>query len=955
MSDRIRPSDLPYAGSVPKGVGLCKNTNGDLLWDSGSSISAASGGSAISALPTVSYPNLLEPVDYYALQVTDFFKSKKDGNTYLLARCDDGSQLDSGGNACTNQRVYRVSKNSRTPGVAPSAPVLIKDFAADGLYVKQGPFYYPETGLMVVQTNNTAGGEVGTTPYQLHLSWDEGVTWIRHNIGARYSGDGNIVGTAQLLSKNSLATFKMPTTGQTAIIYGWYNTSGTANYKEIQLVISLDRGQTFKTLYAWNLTATGGTNDKIRHIHFVKYNKYTQCLYVGMGDGNNVNGVSLDANGVDYHDKQGMLEVDMALFSGFPATQDLYLTDPAFNSGAFKTLIGDQKYRSVDLQFTSDGLAYYGTDQISLITDKTLWSGFFRFGKGFADHTQLDGDLPEWYEECWYTTQADDSTLIFTSSPAINVERAATIGAVNTTTDEITFSFSSARNEIETGDLVWLTGAAAPAGAVLSSGVSVAYYWLIKTGTNTAKLAATPKHAEKGIAVNLTTAATGSTINFLDKREITIYASTDGTTVKKVGIHRTPATVTGISPQGIFVLDDELYLTATANAQKSTRATSVSRFSETAIGQAPIPVVHPVFFVNQAGTNVNSTEVLKGGYYPCMAVADAQFLLRVSPAAICDIGARVQLAAGTYTTARTTVRGYDMATSSPRQCIMGLPIQIAGAGKDLTIWEHDTAAVYHFLTQPRGAGSATGTNLELIGLHLNSAANAALTTERIIRAEAENHYIKCWMVRMGDKTGQFAHIQQQSINQLSLLNGCEILPHPTNTGALGVWCRSTTVGYALEIKGAVIASGYRSIVSSDATTGAVIWDFDHAALVGFSYRGIDITAALNLGTWSNVTNTIIATNVGGSNIAVSDSGSGFDWNDTQVNNNAIWTEFATKVSPASVASSTDATVANYAALQLVPGGKYTITNNATAVSLTNRPANLVSFGGELTVKNIGPF
>lgn len=47
MSDRIRPSDLPYAGSTPKGVGFCKNSNGDILWDSGGSISALGGGSGV--------------------------------------------------------------------------------------------------------------------------------------------------------------------------------------------------------------------------------------------------------------------------------------------------------------------------------------------------------------------------------------------------------------------------------------------------------------------------------------------------------------------------------------------------------------------------------------------------------------------------------------------------------------------------------------------------------------------------------------------------------------------------------------------------------------------------------------------------------------------------------------------------------------------------------------------
>lgn len=36
MSDRIRPSDLPYKGDRPMGVGFCKDNNGNLIWDGGS-------------------------------------------------------------------------------------------------------------------------------------------------------------------------------------------------------------------------------------------------------------------------------------------------------------------------------------------------------------------------------------------------------------------------------------------------------------------------------------------------------------------------------------------------------------------------------------------------------------------------------------------------------------------------------------------------------------------------------------------------------------------------------------------------------------------------------------------------------------------------------------------------------------------------------------------------------
>ena len=58
MSDRIRPSDLPYAGSRPSGVGFCKNNNGDLLWDGGDSISAIGGGSSLaSPLLSIDFTN----------------------------------------------------------------------------------------------------------------------------------------------------------------------------------------------------------------------------------------------------------------------------------------------------------------------------------------------------------------------------------------------------------------------------------------------------------------------------------------------------------------------------------------------------------------------------------------------------------------------------------------------------------------------------------------------------------------------------------------------------------------------------------------------------------------------------------------------------------------------------------------------------------------------------------
>ena len=39
MSDRIRPSDLPYKGDRPMGVGFCKDNDGNLIWDGGDSFS----------------------------------------------------------------------------------------------------------------------------------------------------------------------------------------------------------------------------------------------------------------------------------------------------------------------------------------------------------------------------------------------------------------------------------------------------------------------------------------------------------------------------------------------------------------------------------------------------------------------------------------------------------------------------------------------------------------------------------------------------------------------------------------------------------------------------------------------------------------------------------------------------------------------------------------------------
>jgi hypothetical protein len=953
IADIESMEDFTLAGGVGVHTGPVR-IDGVLYWSDGTQL-AASGGTT---LPTVSYPNLLEPVDFYGAQITDYFVSKSDGKTYLLGRCDDSNYVTNLAVACNNQSVYRWERNSRTPGVTPSAPVLLRSFSAEALFVKQGPFYYHDHDLLVVQTANTAGSDTATTAYQLWFSWDQGETWIRYDLGNRWAGGATKVGTIQMLNKQTLSVFNMPTTGQKAIFFGWYNTEGTANFEEIQIVASFDRGQTFKTQYAWNLTATSDLNNRVRHIHFCQYNKYNGCLYVGFGDGKV--DATTDSNGVLYVNKFGILEVDMTQYAGFPATPDLYLNDSAFNSGAFKALIGNQIYRAVQLAIDSTGKMYYGADQVSNQDEPTKYSGFYSFSKNFAGHTKLGGDLPAWYDEAWNSHAMDDGTVIFTSSPAIDVNRGTvTISAVNATTDEITLTFdvTKGRREIAQGECIWLTGTGAPGGTVITSGAAVAYYWLIKTGTNTAKLAISPKHAEKGIAVDLTNTTAGATVNFMEAKDISIYASTDGANAYRIGLHRLSSTAEGVNIQGIFDLNNELYLTtsggAATNARKSARATSVSRFSNLVPGQVPTPVVHPTYFIATTGTNVGSTEALKGGFYPCTAMADPNFLLRASPATQVGCGCRVQIAAGTYTTPRTTLRADNPITLDLRACSFGTPVQVWGAGKDLTIWEHDTAAIYHIQSTVRAAGGSTALNLEFYNLHLNSLANAATTTERIIRHDAENNYMKFYNVRIGDGSGNFHHINGGN-NQVSLLQGTEVIPSQTGTSASAFYNR-TGISYALEIKGAVIEKGYKGILSNDVFTQPVIWDIDHAAFHRFGNRGIDITVALPLTANSNITNTIIASDAVGSNLAVSDAGSGFDWNDGQVNNNAIWTEFGTKVSPASVASASDASVASYASLQVVPGGKHTVATDATASVLNGRSANLVSFGGELTVKNIGPF
>ena len=54
MSDRIRPSDLPYAGSRPSGVGFCKDNSGNLMWDGGDAISVLGGGSSAMSISVAS-------------------------------------------------------------------------------------------------------------------------------------------------------------------------------------------------------------------------------------------------------------------------------------------------------------------------------------------------------------------------------------------------------------------------------------------------------------------------------------------------------------------------------------------------------------------------------------------------------------------------------------------------------------------------------------------------------------------------------------------------------------------------------------------------------------------------------------------------------------------------------------------------------------------------------------
>jgi len=56
MSDRIRPSDLPYAGSRPSGVGFCKDNSGNLMWDGGGSIIAI-GGSGVDPVASIDAGN----------------------------------------------------------------------------------------------------------------------------------------------------------------------------------------------------------------------------------------------------------------------------------------------------------------------------------------------------------------------------------------------------------------------------------------------------------------------------------------------------------------------------------------------------------------------------------------------------------------------------------------------------------------------------------------------------------------------------------------------------------------------------------------------------------------------------------------------------------------------------------------------------------------------------------
>ena len=926
-----------------------------------SAVGGGSGGSSSSALATINKPNLLEPVDFYGAQITDYYVSKADGKTYLLGRCDDTGYVTDLAVACDNQKAYKWERNSRTPGVAPSKPVLVKDFSALSLYVKQGPFYYHDHDLMVIETSNTSGSDIATTPYQLWFSWDQGVSWIRYDIGNRWVGGTTKVGTAQMLNKQSISVFNMPTTGQKVIVFGWYNTAGTANFKEIQIVASFNGGQTFKTLYAWNTanTITGDENNQVRHMHFCQYNKYNGCLYLGFGDGKA--GAVNDSLGYPWVNKLGILEVDMSLFTAFPSTPDLYLSDPAFNTGAFKTLIGDQKYRAVQMAIDNTGKMYYAADQVSDQTEPTKYSGFYSFGKNFAGHTKLTGDLPAWFDEGWNSHTMSDGTIIFTSSPAQNVNRGTvTISAVNTTTDEVTFSFdvTKDRKEIQQGDCIWLTGTGNPGGTVITSAASVAYYWLIKTGANTAKLAITPKHAEKGFAVDLTSTTSGANVNFMEPKEMSIYATTDGISAYRVGLHRLGSTAEGINIQGLFDVDNELYLTTSANsatnARKAKRATSVSKFGNLAPGQIPTPVVHPTYWVAAAGTNAAADETTRGGFYPCNALADPQFLLRTPSSQPVGCGIRVQMGEGTYTTPRTTIRGEDATTLALRACAIGTPIQIWGAGKDLTIWEHDTAAVYHINSTARGASGSTAINLEFYNLHLNSAANAATTAERIIRHDAENNYMKFYFTRIGDGSGNFHHINGSN-NQISLLQGTEVIPNQTSSGASAFYNRAG-ITYALEIKGAVIEKGYRVIYSTDAFTQPVIWDIDHTTFNNFGYRGIDITATLPLAPYSTITNTLIASNAASVNLAVSDAGSGFDWNDTQVNNNAIWTDFGTKVSPASVASAFDMTVASYTDLQIVPGGKYSVAVDATAAGLQGRAnASLVAFDGSIGVNNIGAY
>lgn len=166
-----------------------------------------------------------------------------------------------------------------------------------------------------------------------------------------------------------------------------------------------------------------------------------------------------------------------------------------------------------------------------------------------------------------------------------------------------------------------------------------------------------------------------------------VYASCDGTHWRCVARHNLSRDVASGAPSAVFLVDEQLYISATNSVRKRGQSTSISEINGYFVDERP-KSIHPVYWVATDGVNATINESgSKGGWTPRNPLADPRYPL-ISSAGRVSHGARIIVAAGTYSTDRAYLDWQNQGAAA-RDGETGEPVVVTGAGRAVTVWQHN--------------------------------------------------------------------------------------------------------------------------------------------------------------------------------------------------------------------------------------------------------------------------